>query len=71
MCISISQTEEFVASIGQDQQAIVYHLSAVDPHQEVAREFITKLEDCSMLRLSFHKNRPIVFLPGERHLQRL
>ena len=69
--ITISKSGNLLASIGRDQNLLVYRINQEQQPVEVARYQITRLEDCMDLTCSFHPSEQTLFSAGSTHLQRL
>lgn len=68
--IAISKSGNLLASIGRDQNLLIYRINQEQP-VEVARYQVTRLEDCQDLTCSFHPSEQTLFSAGSTHLQRL
>lgn len=68
--IFFNEDGQYLASIGHDQQLLVYSLAGNQP-QEVARYTITKMTACANLAGSFHWKEPLLFAPGLPELQKI
>lgn len=69
--IAISKSGNLLASIGRDQNLLIYRINLEQQPVEVARYQITRLEDCLDLTCSFHFSEQSLFSSGSTHLQRL
>jgi WD40 repeat protein len=52
--IALSKSGYLLASIGADQNALIYKINEMGQPMEVARYPITKIENCSELKCSFN-----------------
>lgn len=69
--IAISKSGSLLASIGRDQNLLIYRINLDQQPVEVARYQVTRLEDCLDLTCSFHPSEQTLFCSGSTHLQRL
>lgn len=71
LSLSWHKTLPFIASIGRDQNLLIYKISATEQPQQVACFEITKMSNFSYIGCSFHFTSGILFTGGAQQLQKL
>jgi WD40 repeat protein len=69
--LALSRSGVLLASMGADQNVLVYKMSEAVQPMEVARYAITKLEKCTDLTCSFNYTENMLFVSGAQQLQKL
>lgn len=69
--ITLSKSGNLLASIGMDQNALMYKINEREQPMEVTRYTITKLEKCPDLTCSFNLSENVLFVSGAPQLQKI